>query len=208
MASERSELEQRRGQLTISLPGLKHDQPEDMVRLGEAVATAYDHAGLFMVPLHRPQAKSAATKADKTPARRPGRGRVGPTKRHKSGLHRYCLACARETEHVLSARDGRASIPSIRWPAPEPASGTTICLECGQWRALSSRPTPSAWSEWPRTPVATRRLAETVATADAADDALSETAAENEGMPPKREPRLRRGSTRLRRLRAVALQPR
>jgi hypothetical protein len=193
----------------------KHDQPTEMVRLREAGAAAheavFDHAGLFMVPLHRSQAKSAATNAVKTPARRPGRGRVGPTKRHESGLHRYCLGCARETEHVLSTRDGRASIPSIRWPAPEPASGTTICLECGQWRALSSRPTLRAWSEWPRTPIATRRLAETVATAHAGDDALSEAAAENEGMPPKhegmppkREPRLRRGSARLRGLRAVA----
>jgi hypothetical protein len=196
MASERSELEQRRG---MGRP------VSSSVRTRGAV-DVFDHAGLFMVPLHRPQATSAATKAVETPARRPGRRRVGPTKRHKSGLHRYCLGCARETEHVLSA-DGRGSIPSIRWPAPEPASDTTICLECGQWRALSSRPTPPAWSEWPRTRIATRRLAETVATADAADDALSEAAAENEGMPPKRERALRplrRRSTRLRRLRAVA----
>jgi hypothetical protein len=197
MASERSELEQRRGT----------GRPVSSSVRTRGAVDVFDHAGLFMVPLHRPQATSAATNAVETPARRPGRGRVGPTKRHKSGLHRYCLGCAEETEHVLSA-DGRGSIPSIRWPAAAPLGDTTICLKCGQWRVTSSRPTPPAWSEWPRTAIATRRLPDTVATADAADDALSETAAENEGMPPKREPRLRRGGARLRRLRAVALQPR
>ena len=61
MARERSELEQRRGQLTRSLPGLsenradtyrrnsalaldragvKHERPEEMVRLGEAEVAA------------------------------------------------------------------------------------------------------------------------------------------------------------------------
>ena len=62
MARERSELEQRRGQLTRSLPGLsenrtdtyrrnsdalaldragvKHEQPEEMMRLGEAEVAA------------------------------------------------------------------------------------------------------------------------------------------------------------------------
>jgi hypothetical protein len=163
---------------------------------------AFGQSGLFMVPLHRPPAMPAAAKTPAPPAMRPARGRTAPAKRHKTGLHRYCMACARETEHVLSA-DRRGSIPSIRWPAAEPARGTTICLDCGQWRAKSFRPSPPAWSEWPRTPIAPRREADTVATPDAAHDSVSETEAENEGMPPKRQPRLRKRSTRLRRPRAA-----
>jgi hypothetical protein len=168
---------------------------------------AFGHSGLFMVPLHRRPAMPAAAKTAAPLTMRPGRGRTAPAKRQKTGLHRYCLDCARETEHVLSA-DRRGSIPSIRWPAAEPASGTTICLDCGQWRAKSFRPSPPAWSEWPRTPIGLRRVADAVATPDAAHDSVSETAAENEGMPPKREPRLRKRSTRLRRRRAAALQTR
>ena len=164
---------------------------------------SFDHAGLFIVPLDRPRA-IPADKMTVEHRARPGWGRAIPTKRHKSGLHRYCSGCAGETEHVLSGRDGRGSIPSIRWPAAEPASGTTICLECGHWRATSFRPNPPAWSKWPRTPIAPRRLGGSVCRADAAGDSFFEEAAENEGMPPKREPSLRRRSTRLRRLRAVA----
>ena len=166
------------------------------------VVDSFDHPGLFVVPLDRPQGKST-TKAVRPPAVRPGRGRVGPTKRHKRGLHRYCLGCADETEHVLSVSDGRGSIPSIRWPAAEPASGTTVCLNCGQWRAASAEPGPPAWSAWPRSRIAPPSLADAAESPETADDWVSETTAENEGMPPKREPRLRRRSTPLRRLRAV-----
>jgi hypothetical protein len=60
------------------------------------------------------------------------------------GLHRYCSGCARETEHALF-REGdrasdRASIAAIRWPAVRAASGTTICVDCGQWRAAAGQP--------------------------------------------------------------------
>ena len=164
---------------------------------------AFGHSGLFMVPLRRPSAIPAAAKTPAPPAMRPGRGRAAPAKRHKTGLRRYCSGCARETEHVLSA-DRRGSIPSILWPAAKPASGTTICLDCGQWRAPNYRPSPPAWSEWPRTPIAPRRAANTVGTPDAAHDSVCETVAENEGMPPKREPHLRKRTTRLRRLSAAA----
>jgi hypothetical protein len=137
-------------------------------------------------------------------ALRPGLGRVAPTDRHKSGLHRHCSGCARETEHVAWTADGRGSIPSIWWPTAEPAAGTTICLNCGQWRAASFQPRPPAWSSWPRTRVATTSLALAAHSADTADDWVSETAAENEGMPQKREPRRpRRSSPRLTRGRAV-----
>jgi hypothetical protein len=160
----------------------------------------FDHPGLFLVPLDRPRAMSAAAKTHEPPAMRPGRARVAPTDRRKSGLHRYCSGCAHETEHVAWAADGRGSIPSIRWPTTEPAIGTTICLHCGQWRAGTSRPNPPAWSSWPRKPIATRRLAVATDSAATANDWVSETAAENEGMPPRREPRrLRRSSARLRR---------
>jgi hypothetical protein len=179
-------------------------RPVNLSALKRRAVESFDHAGLFMVPLDRPRAIPADTKRVEHRAMRSRWGRATPTKRHKSGLHRYCSSCAGETEHVLSGRDGRGSIPLIRWPAAEPASGTTICLECGHWRATSFRPNPPAWSEWPRTPIAPRRLGGTVGTADSARDLFSEEAAENEGMPPKREPSLRRRSTRLRRLRAVA----
>ena len=164
-----------------------------------------DHPGLFMVPLDRPRATSAAAKTQKPPAIGPGRARVAPTDRRKGGLHRYCSGCAKETEHVAWAAKGRGSTPSIRWPTTEPAIGTTLCLNCGQWRAASLQPRYPAWSSWPRSRIATPSLAVAGDTTDAADDWVSETAAENEGMPPRREPRRpRRSGARLRRARAVA----
>jgi hypothetical protein len=164
-----------------------------------------NHPGLFMVPLNLSRAIPAAAKTLEPPAMPPGRARVTPTDRHKGGLHRYCSGCAQETEHVAWTADGRGSIPSIRWPTTEPAIGTTACLNCGQWRAASSQPSPPAWSSWPRSRIGKRSLAVAAGSADTADDVGSETAAENEGMPPRREPRrLRRSSARPRRLRAVA----
>ena len=155
----------------------------------------FDHPGLFMVPLDRPRALPAAAKTHGPPATRPGRARVAPTDRHKGGLHRYCSGCAQETEHVAWVADGRGSTPSIRWPTTKPAIGTTICLNCGQWRAASRQPTPRRWSSWPRSRIATPSLAVAADYADTADDWASETAAESEGMPPRREPRRLRRST-------------
>jgi hypothetical protein len=166
----------------------------------------FDHPGLFMVPLDRPPMSAAPVpKTHEPPAVRPGRARGARTDRHKGGHHRYCSGCAQETEHVAWAAEGRGSTPSIRWPATEPAIGTTICMNCGQWRAASLQPRPPAWSSWPRSGIATPALAVTTGFVDTTDDVGSETAAENEGMPPKREPpRLRRSNARLRRARAVA----
>jgi hypothetical protein len=165
----------------------------------------FDHPGLFMVRLARPRAMSAAAKTHKPPAMRPGQARVAPTDRHKSGLRRYCSGCAQETEHVAWTADGQGSTPSIRWPSTEPAIRTTICLNCGQWRAASPQLRPPVWSSWPRSRIATRSLAIAADATDTADDWASETAAENEGMPPRREPRrLPRSTARLRRARALA----
>ena len=165
----------------------------------------FDRPGLFMVPLDRPRAISAAAKTHEPPAMRPGRARVALTDRHKGGLHRYCAGCAHETEHVAWAADGRGSTPSIRWPTTKPAIGTTICLNCGQWRAAMPQPTLRTWSSWPRSRIATPSPAVAADSADTADDWASETAAESEGMPPRHEPRrLRRSTARLRRPRAVA----
>jgi hypothetical protein len=165
----------------------------------------FDHPGLFLVPLNRPRATSAAAETHEPPAIRPGRGRVAPTDRHKRGLQRYCSGCAHETEHVAWTADARGSTPSIRWPTTEPVPGSTICLNCGQWRAASLQPRPPGWSSWPRSRIATPRLAVAADSTDIADDWVSETAAENEGMPPRREPRrLRRSGARLSRARAVA----
>src|SRR5438067_2607973 len=165
--------------------------------MGRAV-DVFDHPGLFMVPLDRPRAMSAAAKTLEPAAIRPGCTRVARTDRQMGGLHRHCSGCAHETEHEAWAADGRGSTSPIRWPSSEPAIGTTICLNCGQWRAGTFRPNPPAWSSWPRKPIATRSLAVATDSADSADDWVSETAAENEGMPPRREPRrLRRSSARL-----------
>lgn len=67
----------------------------------------FDHPGLFLVPLDRPRAISAAAKTPESPAMRPGRARVAPTDRPKGGLRRCCSGCARETEHVPWAAEGR-----------------------------------------------------------------------------------------------------
>lgn len=164
---------------------------------------SFDHPGLFTVRLERPSEMPAVARTLESVGGRPGRARVAPTIRPKGGLRRYCSGCAHETEHVVWAADGLGSIPSIRWPTAKPAIGTTICLNCGQWRAASSQPRLPAWSSWPRSRIATRRLAVAVDSADTTDDWVSETRAENEGMPPKRElPRARR-SARLRRIPAA-----
>jgi hypothetical protein len=133
-------------------------------------------AGLFEIRLGRRPAGAAEQSVR----------RVEPRFREagERGLHRYCSGCSQETEHVLWRGDDGASIPAIRWPAAEPASGTTRCVDCGQWRAHASLPTAQAWSFWPRRPVETAQVL-SVSTHD--HEAPPESAAENEGMPPLRE---------------------
>jgi hypothetical protein len=70
----------------------------------------------------------------------------------ESGLRRYCSGCSQETEHVLFRSTEGADLPAIRRPAAEAVSGTTMCVDCGQWRSPASRPNSPAWSFWPRTP--------------------------------------------------------
>jgi hypothetical protein len=149
-----------------------------------------EQPGLFVVRGNKPKVVPAAEEGLASLAHeRFGAARTKPNARQKSGLHRYCSGCAQETEHVAWVRDGQASTPSIRWPAAEPASGTTICLTCGQLRAIASQASPTAWSSWPRKLISRRNLAIAADSAPDADDAVSETPAENEGMPPVREPR-------------------
>jgi hypothetical protein len=196
MASERSELEQR-AELTRRSPSTR--EAVRVLPLTRRVVDWFDHPGLFMVPLDRPLGTSASAKTHKRPAMTPGRGRAAPPDRHKSGLRRFCSGCAQETEHVAWAAEGRGSIPQIRWSTTEPAIGTTICLNCGQWRAAASRPSPPLWSSWPRSLIATPSLAVAAGSTDPTEDWDSENSAENEGMPPKREPRRhRRSGARLR----------
>jgi len=186
-------------------PSTRH--PVSALPVTRRAVDVFDHPGLFMVPLARPRAMSAAAaKRHEPPAMRPGQARVAPTDRRKSGLRRYCSGCARETEHVAWTADGRGSTPSIRWPSTEAARGTTICVNCGQWRAAaSSQPRPPAWSSWPRSRIATPSIAIAADATDTAYEWASETAAENEGMPPRREPRrLPRSTARLRRAPAIA----
>src|ERR1044071_5682730 len=148
--------------------------------LTRSAVDSFGRPGLFLVPLDRPRAMSAAAKRHEPPAIRSGRARIAPTDRYKSGLRRYCSGCAHETEHVAWTADGRGSIPSIRWPSTKPAIGTTICLNCGQWRAASPQPSPPAWSDCPKSRIPPQSLAVAAAPADTADDLASETAAENE----------------------------
>jgi hypothetical protein len=192
VASERSEPEQRRTELTRRSPTTR--EPVRVLPLTRRVVDSLDGPGLFIVPLDRPRAMSAAAKTHEPPAMRPGHGRVEPPNRHKSGLRRYCAGCAQETEHVAWAAEGRGSIPEIRWPTTEPAIGTTICLNCGQWRAATSRPRPPLWSSWPRSRIATPSPAAAADSTDTTEDWDSESSAENEGMPAKREPRRPRRS--------------
>jgi hypothetical protein len=215
MASERSELEQRRAELMRRSPSTR--EPVRVLPLTRRVVDSLDDPGLFMVPLDCPRAMSADAKTHEPPAMRPGRGRVAPHDRHKSGLRRYCSGCAQETGHVAWAAEGRGSIPEIRWPTAEPAIGTTICLNCGQWRAATSRPSPPLWSSWPRSRIATPSLAVAADSTHTTED-WAENSAENEGMPPEREPRRPRrsgaglrgdepGPNRLPTRRASTLQP-
>jgi hypothetical protein len=169
--------------------------------IGRAVGI-FDQPGLFVARLDRPMVMRAAGRTLGPPAHeRAGRARVEPPSRQRRGTHRYCSGCAHETEHVAWSADGSSSIPSIRWPAGEPASGRTICVDCGQWRVASSRPRLPAWSSWPRKPIAMRHLEIAADSTGTVDDWASEAAAENEGMPPKREPR------RARRRRSAPVHP-
>jgi hypothetical protein len=150
------------------------------------------HPGLFMVELNRRTATQgaeevAAVHAHPHPVRARAESNLGQV--IERALHRYCSGCSRETEHVPWAGGGRSTIPSIQWPAAEPASGATICLVCGQLRAPASRLSPLAWSSWPRK---SRELSEPgnrapteLESAIAFHDGASEAAAENEGMPSK-----------------------
>lgn len=115
-----------------------------MPNLDRAVES-FDHPGLFIVRLDRPRAMPAAEqRLPLSVHERPVPAGATPTpKRELSARHRYCSACSHETEHVRWPGGGRANIAAIRWPAAEPASGTTICLDCGQWRAVSQAGPPA-----------------------------------------------------------------
>ena len=176
------------------------DRPVSLLSATRRAADLSDYRGLFTVRLERSDAMPAATKTLESSAVRPERARVGPTDRPKTGLHRFCSGCAHETEHVAWTAEGLGSIPSIRWPVAEPAIGTTTCLNCGQWRPASSQPQLPTWSSWPRSRTSTRRLPDALDSADTADDWASEIRAENEGMPPRREPSRPRRRARLRRV--------
>lgn len=139
----------------------------------QRAGTLFNQPGLFMVRVDKPKLVPAVEETLASLAHeRLGPPGARPTPRQKSGVHRYCSGCAHETEHVAWVRGGQESIPSIRWPAAEPASGTTACLNCGQWRPAASQAGPTAWSRWPRNLIALR----------------------NQGMPPKGESRRARAA--------------
>jgi hypothetical protein len=205
LEAEIERMPRRASEQELDAPFAERGPTGECSALTRRAVDLFDAPGLFMVRLDQPKVVSAVEERLASLAHeRPGPPRVRPIPRQKRGLHRYCSGCAHETEHVAWSRDGRASIPSIRWPAAEPAGGTTICLNCGQWRAAASQPCPPAWSGWPRKLIAMRNLAITADPARAAADGVSETAAENEGMPPKREPPRARRSARVRRVPAAA----
>ncbi len=165
----------------LDAPFAEHGPTGERSALTRRAVDLFDQPGLFMVRLDQPKVVPAVEERLVSLAHvRPGPLRVKPIPRQKSGLHRYCSGCAQETEHVAWSRDGRASVPSIRWPAAEPAGGTTICLTCGQWRAATSQPSPPAWSGWPRRLIAMRNLAITADSTRATADGF-----------PKPQPRTR-----------------
>jgi hypothetical protein len=134
--------------------------------------------GLFEIRLGERRTAASAQSGNGHTAVEPPFGEAG-----ERGLHRYCSGCSRETEHVL-CNDGPKT-PAIRRPAVEPATGTTICVDCGQWRGPASRPNASEWSFWPRTPGEARPA---LRVSKPASEGLLESAAENEGMPPLQIP--------------------
>ena len=111
----------------------------------------FDHPGLYMVLRGEPGAKAATEQPapvfGHATRRSPRRGQAQDME-----LRRYCAGCAREAEHVPWATGGPVQIPAIQWPGAEPASGTTICLDCGQLRAAAFPPSPPAWSSWSSNP--------------------------------------------------------
>jgi hypothetical protein len=164
--------------------------------LGSRTVGLFDQPGLFRVPRRGPNATTTAGEAAAAVFAHPwpGRSRSEPRRgrTNERALHRHCSGCSRETEHVSWATGGPTNIPSIQWPAAEPAAGTTLCLDCGQLRARASRSRPPAWSSWPRKPLErATRLARAPMEAESArafDDGAAEAAAENEGMPERPEP--------------------
>ena len=144
-------------------------------------------AGLFEIRLGGRRTAAAERNGDFQSARR-----LEPPFRQagERGLHRYCSGCSQETEHVLCRGDDAANTPAIRWPAAEPESGTTMCVDCGQWRTAASRPNAPAWSFWPRLPAEAGAV---LGVSKPVHESPLESAAKNEGMPPLRGPsRLRR----------------
>src|SRR5438093_8131578 len=129
------------------LPG--YDTNSKCSDLTRRVVGIFDMPGLFVVGLDRPRVMRPAGKILEPI----GHKRLGRA-RERRGLNRYCSGCAHETEHVAWSTDGKASIPTIRWPGGEPPSNTTICVDCGQWRAASVQLRLSTWSSWPREPIA------------------------------------------------------
>ena len=134
--------------------------------------------GLFEIRLGERRTSATAQSGNGQPAIEPSFQE--PDQR---GLHRYCSGCSQETEHVLCIDAPKT--PAIRRLAVEPATGTTMCVDCGQWRKPASRPNASAWSFWPRTPVEAGRA---LHVSKPAGEVLLESPAENEGMPPLQIP--------------------
>jgi hypothetical protein len=164
--------------------------------LGSRTVEWFDQPGLFRVLRRGPSATSNADDLAAAVFARPWpvRSRTEPrrSQEEERSLHRHCSGCSRETEQVSWATFAPTNIPSIQWPAAEPASGKTLCLDCGQLRARASRSSSQAWSSWPRKPrqrVAMLDRAPTEAeSARTFDDGAAEATAENEGMPARAEP--------------------
>jgi hypothetical protein len=122
------------------------------IALDELVEPA-NAGGLFRVRFGRPRTSLATSRRAESLPERSEPARVGLSRaRVGSAIRRHCSGCARDTEHVLWPSRQPAGIDSIRWPAAEPAADSTICRDCGQLRVAAFRPTPPAWSNWPRAP--------------------------------------------------------
>jgi hypothetical protein len=152
--SSRDRLIERAAKVVVRTPTAgDHEVRSRRVGLDELVDPS-NTGGLFRVRLDRPRTSLATRqrRAESLPQQpAPARVRLSRTG-VGSAVRRYCSGCARETEHVLWPNRDPTSLPSIRWPVAEPAADSTVCQDCGQVRVAAFRPTPPAWSNWPRAP--------------------------------------------------------
>ena len=105
----------------------------------EAVVRS-DHPGLFVVPVGGRRRSDEQVTGASIDTRHVGprpQPRAGGAPRRQLGraLRRYCAGCSRVTTHGAYAIGAPPNAFQIHRLTAAPASGTTVCVDCGQWRA-------------------------------------------------------------------------